>query len=167
MNEYESLLDEKISGKENKKLSRKEANELIIEGLRRYFEINPDIRFIQGLWGLKLITQEDLFHEEPVETLRRLNEELPSLFWGFKGVKKYYNYYNDVIDKLEENTEKLNLDNAALTDIIRQKDTEIKNLKLKNENLLLELADMTKRDKETMEEFVRILISKEAVINNG
>lgn len=55
---------------------RQENNLAIVEELKKYFEANPHIRFIQGLWGLNIITRDsnnriiDRFYEEPGVTLK-------------------------------------------------------------------------------------------------
>ena len=55
---------------------RQENNLAIVEELKKYFETHPHIRFIQGLWGLNIITRDsnnriiDRFYEEPGVTLK-------------------------------------------------------------------------------------------------
>lgn len=62
-------------------MNRKEENEKILKLLKDYLEANPDIRFIQALWNLKLIDSKigegiiDRFYEEPNETLKRIVEQ--------------------------------------------------------------------------------------------
>lgn len=61
-------------------MNRKEENEKLLKILKDYLEANPDIRFIQALWNLKLIDSKigegiiDRFYEEPSETLKRIVE---------------------------------------------------------------------------------------------
>lgn len=61
-------------------MNRKEENEKLLKILKDYLEANPDIRFIQALWNLKLIDSKigegiiDRFYEEPGETLKRIVE---------------------------------------------------------------------------------------------
>lgn len=61
-------------------MNRKEENEKLLKILKDYLEANPDIRFIQALWNLKLIDSKigegiiDRFYEEPNETLKRIVE---------------------------------------------------------------------------------------------
>ena len=64
-------------------MKRSELNEQILRKLSNYLRDNPDIRFIQALWNLKIIdsiTDEfgnteviDRFYEEPIHTLKRIN----------------------------------------------------------------------------------------------
>lgn len=64
-------------------MKRSELNEQILRKLSKYLRDNPDIRFIQALWNLKIIdsvTDEfgykeviDRFYEEPIHTLKRIN----------------------------------------------------------------------------------------------
>lgn len=69
-------------------MHRKEKNEKILEILKNYLESNPNIRFIQALWALKIIDSKveegvgheiivpvDRFYEEPNETLKRIGYE--------------------------------------------------------------------------------------------
>lgn len=69
-------------------MNRKEGNERLLQLLKDYLEANPDIRFIQALWNLKIIDKEpswnpgevnppiDRFYEESVRTLERVETEL-------------------------------------------------------------------------------------------
>lgn len=66
-------------------MNRKEGNEKLLQLLKDYLEANPDIRFIQALWNLRIIDRDpvwnpgeisppiDRFYEEPNETLERIN----------------------------------------------------------------------------------------------
>lgn len=66
-------------------MNRKEENEKILKILKDYLEANPNIRFIQALWNLRIIDRDpiwkpgeagppiDRFYEEPSETLKRIN----------------------------------------------------------------------------------------------
>lgn len=69
-------------------MNRKEENEKLLKILKDYLEANPDIRFIQALWNLKIIDDKiiegnghdivvlvDRFYEEPGETLKRIVEQ--------------------------------------------------------------------------------------------
>lgn len=69
-------------------MNRKEGNEKLLQLLKDYLEANPDIRFIQALWNLKIIDDKiiegnghdivvpvDRFYEEPSETLKRIVEQ--------------------------------------------------------------------------------------------
>lgn len=67
-------------------MNRKEENEKLLKILKDYLEANPDIRFIQALWNLRIIDRDpvwnpgeinppiDRFYEEPSETLKRIVE---------------------------------------------------------------------------------------------
>lgn len=66
-------------------MTRQEGNERLLELLREYLINNPDIRFIQALWNLRIIDRDpiwnpgeisnpiDRFYEEPEETLKRIS----------------------------------------------------------------------------------------------
>ena len=66
-------------------MNRQEANLKLLEILRKTLEKNPDLRFIQALWALKIIDIDsmdnisgqivDRFYEEPFETLKRIGYE--------------------------------------------------------------------------------------------
>lgn len=57
--------------------TRLEANREIIIKLEDYLEANPDSRFIQALWALNVIEQnQDKFYEESEATLKVLQERL-------------------------------------------------------------------------------------------
>ena len=145
---------------------RKRANLLILKGLENYFKENEQIRFIQGLWDLQLNTDKDLFHEEPMRTLERLNHYMPDFFpldiEDEKAPPSAVEFHNllEERNKFKEDLKNLERENLILRNKINEDERDLKNLRVKNENLLLELAGTTKHDKETMEEFVRILISK-------
>ena len=59
---------------------RQEYNLKILQRLFVLIMDEPDLRFIQALWVLKLIDQDssfnikDRFYEEPEETLKRIEE---------------------------------------------------------------------------------------------
>lgn len=67
-------------------MDRIQANLKLLEILNEYLCKNPDCRFIQALWNLKLIDKEpswnsgevnppiDRFYEESNETLRRIGQ---------------------------------------------------------------------------------------------
>ena len=72
-------------------MHRKEKNEKILEILKNYLDSNPNVRFIQALWALKIIDPKvekragheiivpvDRFYEEPSETLKRIGYEKDS-----------------------------------------------------------------------------------------
>ena len=54
----------------------------IVKKLEEYIEKNPQMRFIQALWALGIITRdgnlniEDKFYEEPDETYKKVMKEL-------------------------------------------------------------------------------------------
>lgn len=69
-------------------MNRYKNNLILLNMLREYLENNPDIRFIQALWALKIIDSKveegvgheiivpvDRFYEEPSETLKRIGYE--------------------------------------------------------------------------------------------
>lgn len=61
---------------------RKDYNLRIIKKIEEYIEKNPQMRFIQALWALGIITRdgdlniEDRFYEEPDETFKNVIKEL-------------------------------------------------------------------------------------------
>lgn len=72
-------------------MNRIEANIKLLEILRETLCKNPELRFIQALWALKIIDSEivkedgmdvlsiiDRFYEEPSETLKRIGYEADS-----------------------------------------------------------------------------------------
>lgn len=52
--------------------NRLEYNLKILDLLRDFLKNNPEIRFIQALWILNIISKEDRFYEESKETLKNL-----------------------------------------------------------------------------------------------
>ena len=61
-------------------MTRQEGNKKLLEILAKKLEENPDLRFIQTLWGLNIIDSDgyviiDRFYEEPSETLKRIKNE--------------------------------------------------------------------------------------------
>ena len=52
--------------------ARSEANASILNMIKTYLEVYPELRFIQALWALHIIDSEDRFGEEPSETLHRM-----------------------------------------------------------------------------------------------
>lgn len=59
-------------------MTRQEGNKKLLEILAKKLEENPDLRFIQTLWGLNIIDSDviiDRFFEEPSETLKRIKNE--------------------------------------------------------------------------------------------
>jgi hypothetical protein len=71
-------------------MTRKEANLEICKRLTEYFENNPELRFTQGLFSLKinsfrrefndetgsLLKLEDKYNEESIVTLKKLENEI-------------------------------------------------------------------------------------------
>lgn len=63
-------------------MSRQKENEIILSVIQNYLKNNPNIRFIQALWNLGIITAEnsitggliieDRYHEEPFTTINRM-----------------------------------------------------------------------------------------------
>ncbi len=58
-------------------MNRKKSNKKILQLLEKTLEESPDLRFIQALWALKIIDQEDnhiidRFYEESSVTLERI-----------------------------------------------------------------------------------------------
>lgn len=60
-------------------MTRLEANLKIVYYLEEFFKQNPDMRFQQALYGLNIITNEDKFYEESVDTYERLLDTSESL----------------------------------------------------------------------------------------
>ena len=172
---------------EELKANRKDANKLIIEGLERYIEINPDLRFIQALWALQVLTDRDLFHEESVDTLMKLMDAQPSIFldYSLKDIDKHsehtcncHNHTEDVlvslknkIDELESTSKTLKEErDDALSElgnlrlILSTQDDEMKKLKNKHELLLEEYLKLMRQDKDMLEEFVRKLIDNQRCV---
>lgn len=63
---------------------RLENNLKIVEEIRKFLYAYPDMRFIQALWALGIITRdkdfniEDKFYEEPGQTLERVQANVDS-----------------------------------------------------------------------------------------
>jgi len=60
-------------------MTRKEANDLILQNLKEYLDKNIDARFIQALFALNIIkaqTLYELFYEEPSITLLVVEERV-------------------------------------------------------------------------------------------
>lgn len=63
-------------------MSRQKENEIILSVIQNYLKNNPNIRFIQALWNLGIITAEnsitggliieDRYHEESFTTINRM-----------------------------------------------------------------------------------------------
>ena len=60
-------------------MNRQETNRKLLKILEETLEKNPEFRFIQALWSLKIIdagheiiVPVDRFYEEPSETLKRI-----------------------------------------------------------------------------------------------
>ena len=63
-------------------MSRQKENEIILSVIQNYLKNNPNIRFIQALWNLGIITAEnsitggliieDRYYEEPFTTINRM-----------------------------------------------------------------------------------------------
>lgn len=60
-------------------MSRLEANRQILKDLATFFEKHPDIRFVQGLWALGIISEEDQFYLESVVTKVQVQQKLAEL----------------------------------------------------------------------------------------
>lgn len=60
------------------KKERKESNLLLLKKIEAVIKASPDIRFIQALFALRIIDQDqngniiDRFYEEPYDTLNRI-----------------------------------------------------------------------------------------------
>lgn len=52
-------------------MSRYESNKKILEQLKKEVEENPDFRFIQLLWKMKIVDNTDRFYEESDITLKK------------------------------------------------------------------------------------------------
>ena len=50
-------------------------NFLILKVIEEEIKKNPDLRFIQLLWKLKVITHEDCFYEESSKTYEKIKKE--------------------------------------------------------------------------------------------
>ena len=53
-------------------MSRYEFNKMILKRLEKEVEKDKDIRFIQLLWKLDIISNEDRFYEESKDTFSKL-----------------------------------------------------------------------------------------------
>ena len=51
-------------------------NFLILKMIKEELEKNPDVRFIQLLWKLKIITREDCFYDESSEKYMQIKQEV-------------------------------------------------------------------------------------------
>lgn len=135
---------------------RKAANQLLVNGLRRYFKQYADMRFIQGLWDLQLVSKEDKFYEEPVVTLEKLNHFLPE-FFHLIGEDKEDEVYADLMRVANNKDKEINNLNQRLV----AKEVELATLKKRNEELLKQLFEVMKKDRDMLEDFVRKLIDNE------
>lgn len=63
------------------KKERKESNLILLKQLEAVLKSNPDLRFIQALFALRIIDQDqngnivDRFYEEPHKTLERISNK--------------------------------------------------------------------------------------------
>lgn len=75
-----NLIEEQTKRNKDKKeitRQRKESNKELLNILTKYIKTNPDTRFIQALWALKIIDRQedniiDRYYEEPDKTLERI-----------------------------------------------------------------------------------------------
>ena len=141
---------------------RKAANRLLVDGLRRYFEQNADMRFIQGLWDLQIVSDEDKFYEEPVVTLEKLNHFLPEFFHLIDEYKEDRRYV-DLMEAVNNREKEINNLNQRLV----AKEVELATLKKRNEELLKQLLELMKRDRDMLEGFVEKLMNNETVIEES
>lgn len=58
---------------------RKDDNAFIREVIKLHQAIFPDLRYIQSLWALKIIDNNDRFNEEPYDTIVRILPEIKLL----------------------------------------------------------------------------------------
>lgn len=56
--------------------NRYKHNLKILELLSEFLEKHPELRFIQALWALNIVSNQDRFHEESFETFRKALKEL-------------------------------------------------------------------------------------------
>ncbi len=153
---------------------RKIANLLILKGLENYFKENEQIRFIQGLWDLQLITDKDLFYEEPMRTLERLNHYMPDFFpldiddekeppseADFERLREERYNLKENVHKLEDIVTRKSIEINSLQSKLEEKDNIIDELRRTKDILLEEIINNLKADKETVEEFVKMLISRD------
>lgn len=54
---------------------RYEYNKKLLDIISQAIEKNPDLRFIQLLWKLNIVNNEDRFHEESKETYNLAKKE--------------------------------------------------------------------------------------------
>ena len=52
--------------------NRQKYNKEILEILSEFIEEHPEMRFIQALWALDIVSLEDRFYEEPSKTLDKV-----------------------------------------------------------------------------------------------
>lgn len=57
-------------------LKRINYNVEILERLREYLLANPNVRFCQALYNLRIVDKQDRYSEEPSRTLSRVRESL-------------------------------------------------------------------------------------------
>ena len=173
--------EEILKGKELAE-QRSRANLLIVRGLKNYFKANEGVqmRFIQGLWDLQLCTDKDLFYEEPMRTLERLNHYMPNFFpldiddekeppsvADFERLREEKSNLKENVHELEDIVTRKNIEINSLQSKLEEKDNIIDELRRTKDILLEEIIKNLKADKETVEEFVRILINRDITINNN
>ena len=56
-------------------MNRQETNRKLLKILEETLEKNPEFRFIQALWCLKITDTRDRFYEESETTLKRIENE--------------------------------------------------------------------------------------------
>ncbi len=56
--------------------NRQYNNVLILSQIIDYIDKNPDVRFIQTLWNLGIIDNNDRFYEESSDTLNKMKKGL-------------------------------------------------------------------------------------------
>lgn len=139
------------------KVERKKANKLIIKGLDIYFNHNSDLRFIQGLYDLQIVSEIDLFHEEPTETLKRLHKYLPEFFQ----VEEYEDKEDERYVNLQRLLEDRNMQISSLNQRLAAKEIEITILKAKHEKLTENYWNFMNRDRDMLEKIVGKLIDKD------
>ena len=147
----------------NLKEERKRANKLIVKGLGVYFNHTSDLRFIQGLYDLQIISEKDLFYEEPMETLKRLHHYLPEFFQIEEYEDKEDETYSELRRLLEDKRMQIN----SLNQRLAAEEAVIVNLERKNEELTTQLLELMKRDRDMLEGFVEKLINNETVIEES
>lgn len=55
-------------------MTRKESNEELLNILKLFIIEHPELRFIQALWALGIVSLEDRFYEESDKTLDKVKE---------------------------------------------------------------------------------------------